>query len=137
MLDRHAAAIAVSSAARGAMARYFTAPWESFRTAWTRPSSVPDRGEGLAGQRLLWLGRIEPRNDLGTVLAAMPRILERHPAAHLTVVGDGPWRARMERAARRLGPCVEFAGYANGGRPDFYRGGRRSTYVLSTRASFA
>jgi phosphatidylinositol alpha-mannosyltransferase len=142
MLDRHAATIAVSSAARDAMARYFTAPWEiipnGVDTTFFRPGL--GRRSGSSERRppkLLWLGRIEPRNDLGTVLAAMPRILERHPAAHLTVVGDGPWRSRMERAARRegIGPSVHFAGYANGGRPGYYRGA--DVYLCPTRrASF-
>jgi len=142
MLDRHAATIAVSSAARDAMARYFTAPWEiipnGVDTTFFRPGLGRLSGRiEQRGPRLLWLGRIEPRNDLGTVLAAMPRILERHPAAHLTVVGDGPWRSRMERAARRegLGPRVHFAGYANGGRPGYYRGA--DVYLCPTRrASF-
>ena len=142
LLDRHAATIAVSSAAQEAMARYLTAPWEvipnGVDTTFFRPGL--GRASGRFEQRppqLLWLGRIEPRNDLGTVLAAMPSILERHPAAKLTVVGDGPWRSRMERAARRggLGPSVHFAGYANGDRPDYYRGA--DVYVCPTkRASF-
>ena len=137
MLDRHAATIAVSSAARDAMARYFTAPWEIIPNGVDTRFFRPGLSKGAPGPRLLWLGRIEPRNDLGTVLAAMPRILERHPAARLTVVGDGPWRSRMERAARRggLGPCVHFAGYANGGRPGYYRGA--DVYLCPTRrASF-
>jgi phosphatidylinositol alpha-mannosyltransferase len=122
------------------MARYFTAPWEiipnGVDTSFFRPG-LGRGGDRLEPRkpRLLWLGRIEPRNDLGTMLAAMPRILERHPAAHLTVVGDGPWRAAMERAARRLGPCVHFAGYANGERPAYYRDA--DVYVCPTkRASF-
>jgi phosphatidylinositol alpha-mannosyltransferase len=140
LLDRHAATIAVSTAARDAMARYFTAPWEiipnGVDTTFFRPGL--GRGADLFERRkpkLLWLGRIEPRNDLATVLAAMPWILERHPGAQLTVVGDGPWRARMERAARPLGPAVHFAGYANGSRPNFYRAA--DVYMCSTtRASF-
>ena len=140
MLDRHAATIAVSSAAQEAMSRYFTAPWEiipnGVDTTFFRPGLGPNAGQPeRRGPRLLWLGRIEPRNDLGTVLAAMPRILERHPGAHLTVVGDGPWRSRLEREARRLGPCVEFAGYLNGGRPGCYRDA--DMYLCPTnRASF-
>ncbi len=139
MLDRHAAAIAVSNAARDAMARYFTAPWEiipnGVDTTLFRPGLSSDAGCERRGPRLLWLGRIEPRNDLATVLAAMPDILERHPGAQLTVVGDGPWRPRMERAARRLGPCVQFAGYVNGGRPGYYRAA--DVYLCpTTRASF-
>src|SRR3989442_239399 len=142
MLDRHAATIAVSSAAQEAMARYFTAPWEiipnGVDTTFFRPALAPPPGAGKferRGPQLLWLGRIEPRNHLRTVLAAMPRILERHPDAHLTVVGDGPWRSRMERAARRLGPCVHFAGYANRGRPRHFHG-RRLYPCPSNPASF-
>jgi phosphatidylinositol alpha-mannosyltransferase len=145
ILDRHAATIAVSTAARDAMARYFTAPWEiipnGVDTTFFRPGLTPeDRRVGPADRRrtgptLLWLGRIEPRNDLETVLAALPRVLERHPGARLTVVGDGPWRSRMERAARGLGSAVHFAGYANGDRPNYYRGA--DVYVCPTRrASF-
>lgn len=135
LLDGHAATIAVSNTAREAMSRYFTASWEiipnGVDTHFFRPASKQQDGE----PHLLWLGRIEPRNDLATVLAAMPRILERHPAARLTVVGDGPWRSRMERAARHLGPSVHFAGYANGNRPSFYRAA--DIYLCPTRrASF-
>ncbi len=135
MLDRHAATIAVSSAAREAMARYFTAPWEIIPNGVDTTFFRPGLGQGNGGPNLLWLGRIEPRNDLGTVLAAMPRILERHPGARLTVVGDGPWRSRMERLARPLGSTVHFAGYANGDRPAYYCGA--DVYLCPTRrASF-
>lgn len=145
LLDRHAATIAVSTAARDAMARYFTAPWEiipnGVDTTFFRPGLThEDRRVGpvdrrKTGPNLLWLGRIEPRNDLATVLAALPRVLARHPHAHLTVVGDGPWRSRMERAARGLGSAVHFAGYSNGDRPNFYRSA--DVYVCpTTRASF-
>jgi phosphatidylinositol alpha-mannosyltransferase len=137
MLDRHAATIAVSRAAREAMARYFKAQWEiipnGVDTTFFRPGL--GRGGSRTEPRLLWLGRIEPRNDLATALEAMPRILERHPGARLTVVGDGPWRSRLERVARPLGPSVRFAGYANGGRPGYYRGS--DVYLCpTTRASF-
>jgi len=140
MLDRHAATIAVSGAAQAAMSRYFTAPWEIIPNGVDTTFFRPGLGRGAARlerrrPRLLWLGRIEPRNDLRTVLVAMPRILEQYPGARLTVVGDGPWRSRMERAARRLGPSVEFAGYANGGRPAHYRSA--DVYLCpTTRASF-
>jgi phosphatidylinositol alpha-mannosyltransferase len=137
MLDRHAATIAVSGAAQEAMARYFTASWEiipnGVNTTFFRPDASP-RIE-TQGPKLLWLGRIEPRNDLETVLAAMPNILARHPTAHLTVVGDGPWRSRLERAARPLGSSVRFAGFVNGERPAYYRDA--DVYLCPTRrASF-
>ena len=70
--------------------------------------------------RLLFLGRIEPRNGLGTLLDAMPRILARFPGAVLTVVGDGPWRRYYERRARELGASVRFVGQVFGDRPAYY-----------------
>lgn len=147
MLDRHAATIVVSTAAQEALSRYFTAPWEIIPNGVDTTSFHPTsnrnghghhgngNGHHAASPRLLWLGRIEPRNGLSTVLDAMPRILERYPAAHLMVVGDGPWRSRMERAAQPLGKAVHFAGYANGDRAGYYR--NADVYICSTtRASF-
>ena len=136
MLDRHAAAIAVSRAAQDAMSRYFHAPWEivpnGVDTTFFHPNGARSANNP---PRLLWLGRIEPRNDLGTALAALPRILERHPGTELTVVGDGPWRGRLERVARPLGPAVRFVGYAGAERPAYYAGA--DVYLCpTTRASF-
>ncbi|MCA9772110.1 MAG: glycosyltransferase [Myxococcales bacterium] len=41
--------------------------------------------------------------DHETLLAAMPRILARHPRACLLVAGEGPLRSRLEARARGLG----------------------------------
>src|SRR5438309_2163295 len=107
LLDRHAALIAVSQPVVDAMSRYFRARWEIipngvdvqfFQPNGRRPTDALARGP-----RLLFLARLEPRNGLDTLLQAMPRILERHPRARLTVVGDGPWRGYYERRARALG----------------------------------
>src|SRR5439155_485066 len=120
LLDRHAALIAVSQPVVDAMSRYFHARWEIipngvdvqfFQPNGRRPTEALARGP-----RLLFLARLEPRNGLGTLLEAMPRILERHPLARLTVVGDGPWRGYYERRARRLGDAVRFAGRVLAGR---------------------
>ncbi|HLQ58836.1 MAG TPA: glycosyltransferase family 4 protein [Gemmatimonadales bacterium] len=55
MLDRHAATIAVSNAAREAMARYFTAPWEiipnGVDTTFFRPALGPGEGPRGGGGR--------------------------------------------------------------------------------------
>jgi len=136
-LDRLAATIAVSGAAIEAMSRYFRAPWEvipngiditTFHPGGRRRAPQPG-----APFRLLFLGRLEPRNGLDTVLEAMPSILARLPEAELTVAGDGPWRQRYQRLARGL--PVQFLGAVREERPALYR--KAHLYLCPTRrASF-
>lgn len=138
-LDRIAATIAVSEPVVAALSRYFTASWEVipngvdinlFHPNGRRPTDYLTRGP-----RLLFLGRLDPRNGLDTVLAAMPRILERHPATRLLVAGDGPLRRVYERVAKPLGPAVRFVGRVNGERPHYY--GTADLYLCpTTKASF-
>jgi phosphatidyl-myo-inositol alpha-mannosyltransferase len=136
-LDRHGAVIAVSEPVVQAHARYFEADWEII------PNGVDtdffhagaSNGPPAGNPELLFLGRLDPRNGLDTVLAAMPKVLERLPGARLTVAGDGPLRAIYERLARPLGARVEFVGRVNGNRPQHYA--RASMYLCpTTKASF-
>lgn len=138
MLGRHAAAIAVSSSVVSAMSRYFDAPWEivpnGVDTTRFHPNGRRTAVDGAAPQ-LLFLGRLEPRNGLGTALAAMPTILERFPNAVLTVAGDGPFRTGYERDAAPLGDHVRFLGAVFADRPERYRDA--DLYLCpTTRASF-
>jgi phosphatidylinositol alpha-1,6-mannosyltransferase len=67
----------------------------------------------LSGKRIvLSVGRLIPRKGFDRMLTAFPGILRRHPDAHYLVVGDGPYRADLERIARELEieHCVTFAG---------------------------
>lgn len=138
LLDLHAARIAVSVPVIEAMSRYFCADWEvipngvdveHFHPAGRRPPEPC-----IAGPRLLFLHRLEPRNHLGTLLDAMPAILARYPAARLVVAGDGPWRGYYERRAAPLGPAVEFLGRIDD-RPPRYRSA--DLYLCpTTRGSF-
>ena len=138
LLDLHAANIAVSQPVVEANSRYFTAEWEVIPNGVDVEYFHPD-GRGSAtsssrGPRLLYLHRLEPRNHLGTLLRAMPRILERYPDAKLMVAGDGPWRRYYERIARRLRPSVRFLGRIED-RPDHYRAA--DLYLCpTTRAAF-
>jgi glycosyltransferase involved in cell wall biosynthesis len=44
----------------------------------------------IAGRRcLLFLGRIDPKKGLERLLAALPEVIEKHPAVLLVVAGDG------------------------------------------------
>jgi len=141
ILDRHAATIAVSPPVVDANARYFRAQWDiipnGVDTTFFRPNGRGRRPTDTLGEhpRLLFLGRIEPRNGLGTLLDAMPRILARFPGAVLTVVGDGPWRGYYARRARELGPSVRFVGQVFDDRPAYY--GSADLYLCPTTiASF-
>jgi len=139
ILDRHAATIAVSEPVVDANARYFRADWDvipnGVDTSFFRPNGRQPTDAFTDHPRLLFLGRIEPRNGLGTLLDAMPRILARYPNAVLTVAGDGPWRGYYERRAQELGASVRFAGQVFGDRPAYY--GSADLYLCPTTiASF-
>lgn len=64
-----------------------------------------------AGRRFVAVGRLVAQKNLALTLRAFAR--GATPADHLTLIGDGPERAALERLARRLGVAerVRFAGY--------------------------
>jgi phosphatidylinositol alpha-mannosyltransferase len=129
--------MAVSQPVIEAHSRYFDAEWEivpnGVDTEFFRPATRRPAGRDSA--QLLFLGRLDPRNGLDTILAAMPRVLERLPGARLTVAGDGPLRPVYERMARPLGEAVAFLGRVNGDRPALYA--QADLYLCpTTQASF-
>ena len=120
-----------------AHARYFEADWEiipnGVDTNFFRTDASPEPPAG--DPELLFLGRLDPRNGLDTILDAMPRVLEYLPGARLTIAGDGPLRPVYERMARSLGSQVKFVGRVNGDRPGHYA--RADMYLCpTTKASF-
>jgi glycosyltransferase involved in cell wall biosynthesis len=60
-----------------------------------------ERGSGEV--RFIYVGRLSPEKDVLTLLHAFARALAELPQARLTIVGDGPERARLERTAVQLG----------------------------------
>ena len=143
LLDRHAATIAVSTPVIDAMSRYVHADWEiipnGVNTTFFQPNGRRPIDALRRGPRLLFLGRLEPRNGLNVLLEAMPQILQRFPNAVLTVAGDGPWRGYYERRARALGlgggGRVRFVGRVFQERPLLYAAA--DLYLCpTTRASF-
>lgn len=136
--DRYAAAIAVSHPAVEAHSRYFEADWEVipngvdtdfFHHADRRPYDATD------GPKLLFLGRLDPRNGLDTALRAMPQILEAFPRARLTVAGSGPLMRFYRKEATPVAASVDFLGHVNGTRPQVYAGA--DLYLCpTTKASF-
>jgi phosphatidylinositol alpha-mannosyltransferase len=138
-LDRHAAVIAVSQPVVEAHARYFDADWKiipnGVDTAFFRPTSSRHTFDRDPEPELLFLGRLDPRNGLDTVLAAMPQVLAEFPEVRLTIAGDGPLRRVYERLAAPVARHVSFIGSVNGNRPTFYS--RADLYLCpTTKASF-
>jgi glycosyltransferase involved in cell wall biosynthesis len=78
---------------------------EKLRTA---PSLAPD---AVAGRRFVAIGRLAPQKNVALMLRAFQRGARLDD--HLTVIGDGPERPKLELLARRLGigDRVEFRGY--------------------------
>ena len=61
---------------------------------------------------MLSLGRISKEKSVDAIIAQMPRILKFIPEAKLLIVGDGPYRAELEKYVDSLGvrSSVIFAG---------------------------
>jgi phosphatidylinositol alpha-mannosyltransferase len=139
MLDRHAATVAVGPAAVEAMSRYFRADWEIIPNGVDTDAFAPDGRAAPAGPprspQLLFLGRLEPRTGLGTLLDAFPAILAHFPEARLLVAGEGPWRRAYQRRATAFGSRVRFLGSVFHERPSLYQSA--DLYLCpTTRASF-
>jgi phosphatidylinositol alpha-mannosyltransferase len=136
-LDRHAAAVAVSEPVVEAHARYFNADWKiipnGVDTEFFHPVTPAQPREPR--HEILFLGRLDPRNGLDTVLAAMPTVLEQLPDTQLTIAGDGPLRRVYQRLAAPVEDHVRFVGSVNGNRPEIYS--KADLYLCpTTKASF-
>jgi 1,2-diacylglycerol 3-alpha-glucosyltransferase len=68
---------------------------------------------GLHGKELLlFVGRIAKEKNLGLLFKAFARVRAQRPAAHLMLVGKGPFEAQAQEQVRKLGveDAVTFAG---------------------------
>lgn len=59
------------------------------------------------------VARLVPLKGYDILLAALARVRPRHPEIHLTIIGDGPERSRLDALVARLelADAVTFAGY--------------------------
>lgn len=79
-------------------------PVTVIRNAVERPAAPPsgrDRPEG--GLRVLSLARLAPEKRIDRLLEAFALVHAEHPAARLTIAGEGPSSASLRSRARDLG----------------------------------
>jgi phosphatidylinositol alpha-mannosyltransferase len=123
-LDAH---IVVSEACVGSLAPYFPFPYRVI------PNGIDDRHfspqaeplEELRGDGkpvILFLGRFDPRNGLGTMLDAFTRVhRELSGTVRLCVVGDGPLGKYYRRQVPPdVEPDIVWAGRVDWTRPRYY-----------------
>jgi phosphatidylinositol alpha-mannosyltransferase len=122
-LDRLDAAIAVTPTAARALDRYFDVDWHiipnGVDTSLFQPSAPLPPGLSRDVPTVLFLGRFDPRNGLGTLIDAFVHLRGRRREARLVVVGDGPERGRYHRAVGGRSD-VTFVGPVLDGRPGYY-----------------
>ena len=110
----------VAAAAYGLAPERLAVVPEGLRWAdWQGPPTGEERPEG--GSRapvVLSVARQYRRKDTATLLAALPAVLRRHPAARLRIVGGGPELPALRARARALGlgESVRFLGEVQGDR---------------------
>jgi phosphatidylinositol alpha-mannosyltransferase len=104
------------------VARTFAHRWFGVQRAAIVPNMVDGSAlRSMAAMRappgdrapsLAFVGNLVPRKGVETLIAAMPAICNAHPAASLTIAGDGPRRARLEDRVRRarMTHAVRFVG---------------------------
>ena len=114
LMRRLSARIAVSSAARRTVAAHFPGEFEIVPNGidvgrFSAPRPTPELMED-AQHHVLYVGRLEPRKGVETLIRAMPSVTQHDSHAWLLVVGDGPERPALEELARRLDARVRFAG---------------------------
>lgn len=122
-LDRK---IAVSDACVEALEPYFPGPYEivpnGIDTELFHPlDNTESRPDGPP--RILFVGRFDPRNALGTLLDAAAQLRDEGRDFIVQVVGDGPTRPIYEHQAKKLGlwDHIEWHGLVLEGRPKLYR----------------
>lgn len=123
LLDRIDAKLAVSAAARAAVAKYFDAEWTIVPNGVDTKRFMPDAPRAPAMPvdvaTVLFVGRFDPRNGLPVLIDAFKRVRERGLQARLVVIGDGPPRRRYHAMAGGRDDIV-FLGRVDDGLERYY-----------------
>jgi phosphatidylinositol alpha-mannosyltransferase len=120
--------VVVSEACIGSLAPYFPSfEWRVIPNGIEEQHFTPD-AEPIADLRadgkpvILFLGRFDPRNGLGTMLRAFEQVHREHSGnVRLCVVGDGPLRKHYQRQLDpQVAPDVVWPGRVDWSRPRYY-----------------
>ncbi|HEY6539576.1 MAG TPA: glycosyltransferase family 4 protein [Ktedonobacteraceae bacterium] len=118
LFHKLAGRIAVSTAARQFISRYFPADYRIIPNG----VSLEHFGDGISPlphlmdgkQNILFVGRFEKRKGAKYLLRAIPAIRERHPDTRFILVGEGRLRPGFQRYVERQGwQDVIFTGYVS------------------------
>jgi phosphatidyl-myo-inositol alpha-mannosyltransferase len=98
LMDRVVKRIAVSPGARDSAARYYPGEYEIIPNGVLIPEQADPGGRE---NRVVFIGRHDPRKGMEVVLKAWPKVHAR-TGARLRVVGADPLRVRLAQAQHRL-----------------------------------
>lgn len=114
LMNRLAARVAVSEAARQTIARTFPGDYDVVPNGidLARFAATAPRPRELATDTLhvLYVGRLEPRKGVEYLVDAMPRVAAAGVPARLVVAGEGPLRDALVTRARDAGVDARFIG---------------------------
>jgi phosphatidyl-myo-inositol alpha-mannosyltransferase len=128
-IERLDGRICVSEACIGSLAPYYPYAYDVIPNGIDADHFSPDADPvpALADgrQNIVFVGRFDPRNGLGTMIEAFRSLhRERGDSVRLVVIGDGPLRPKYERqAGDELRPHIHFAGRLNRSRPNHLTSG--------------
>lgn len=116
----HAAFVAcISQYARAQLELYSErAEWPKYRivhcgvTPEDFDAPLPENGSATS---FVFIGRLAPVKGVDVLLEAFALARQSAPDIRLTIVGDGPERARLEALAGPMGEAVRFTGYLSQG----------------------
>lgn len=75
------------------------------------PAQYGTRPRNGFGKHVMFVGRLDAVKGVPLLLEAFDRLRAAHPDATLSIIGDGPDRAALERRAQGMGDAVRFLGY--------------------------
>lgn len=100
---------------------------------------TPAEHPARCNDELLFVGRLTAQKGLELLIRAMPRVVESHPGATLTIVGRGPHEKALQALSKALGlgQSVKFLGaIANEKLPERYRRATALVFPSITEEGF-